>query len=304
MDKNKITRGIHKIGFKIKKHSPEILAAAGTVGVVTSAVIACKATTKASRIMEEHKNQIDLVHSFAEDNGYTEEYTETDYKKDVTIVYAQTGVKLAKEYAPAVILGTVSIAAMLGSNHILRKRNIALSAAYAAVDRGFKDYRNRVVERFGEGLDKELRYGIKAMEFEETVVDDKGKEKTVTNTVEVVGPNNYSPYAIVFDDGNTGWEKDPEANKFFLVRQQAYANDVLKSRGHLFLNEVYDMLGAPRTKAGQIVGWIYDENHPVGDNFVDFGIFDTNRQTNIDFINGYERTIILDFNCSPILEDM
>ena len=82
----------------------------------------------------------------------------------------------------------------------------------------------------------------------------------------------------------------------FLKQQQSYANDLLKSRGHLFLNEVYDLLGIQRTKAGNIVGWIYDEKNPVGDNFVDFGIYDINRPKNRDFVNGYERTIILDFN--------
>ena len=56
------------------------------------------------------------------------------------------------------------------------------------------------------------------------------------------------------------------------------------------------MLGIPATRAGQQVGWIYDKNDPNKDNFVDFGIYDTNRPSNRDFVNGYERTILLDFN--------
>lgn len=304
MDKNKITRGFHKIGFKLKKHSPEILAVAGTVGVVTSAVLACKATTKASKIMDDHKNQVELVHSFAEDNGYSDEYTETDYKKDVTIIYAQTGVKLAKEYAPAVILGTVSIAAMLGSNHILRKRNIAISAAYAAVDKGFKDYRKNVIERFGEELDKELKFNLKAKEVEEVIVDEDGKEKTVKSIVNVVDPNTRSPYCVMFDDGNTGWDPDPEITKYFLFQTQNHANDMLKARGYLYLNEVYDMLGAPRTKAGQVVGWIYDEKNPIGDNFVSFGLDNIYDPCLRDFINGYEKVVLLDFNVDGNIWEM
>ena len=141
-------------------------------------------------------------------------------------------------------------------------------------------------------------------EVEEVSVNEDGTESVVKKTVDVVDPSTISEYARFFDDGCTGWTKDPEYNLMFLRDQQRYANDLLQSKGHLFLNEVYDMLGIPRTKAGQVVGWFYDEKHPVGDNFVDFGIYDTNRGTaNRDFVNGYERTILLDFNVDgPILE--
>ena len=89
----------------------------------------------------------------------------------------------------------------------------------------------------------------------------------------------------------------------FLKHQMNHANELLKCRGHVFLNEVYDMIGIPRTKAGQIVGWIYDEKNPVGDNFIDFGIFDETKQKSIDFVNGYERTILLDFNVDGVIYD-
>ena len=135
-------------------------------------------------------------------------------------------------------------------------------------------------------------------------MDDNGNETVTTETVEVADPNHYSPYAIIFDDGNTGWDKDPELTKFFLIQQQNYANDLLKSRGHLFLNEVYDMLGAKRTKAGAQVGWVYDEKNASGDNFVDFGIFDINNPKARDFVNGYERVIILDFNVDGVILDL
>lgn len=107
---------------------------------------------------------------------------------------------------------------------------------------------------------------------------------------------NVSQYARLFDDSCMGWTKDPEYNMNFLKCQQNYCNDKLKTKGHLFLNEVYDILGFPRTKAGTMVGWVYDEENPIGDNFVDFGIFDSNDERNSDFINGYKNTAILDFN--------
>lgn len=304
---NTVTRSLHRVGFKFKKHSPEILVGAGIVGVVGSAVMACKATTKLDEVLTEPKEKIEKIHELMEKPDMVpegKEYTEEDGKKDLTIMYTQTAVKVAKLYAPAVILGTVSIAAILGGHHILRKRNLALAAAYATIDKGFKEYRGRVIERFGEELDKELKYNIKAKEIEETVVNEDGSETTVKKTVNVADPNAISDYARFFDDGCNGWTKDPEFNLMFLKDQQRYANDLLKTRGHLFLNEVYDMLGIPRCEAGQIVGWIYDEKHPVGDNFVDFGIYDLHNEKKRDFVNGYERTILLDFNVDGNILEM
>ncbi len=295
-----ITRNISQVsgrtGLLLRKHSPEILVVAGVIGTVTSAIMACKATTKVSAIMDDAKETINSVHTCASDPKLKEQYQEEDRKKDLTIVYVQTGVKLVKLYAPSVILGVISMGSMVASSHILKKRNMALAAAYATVDKGFKEYRGRVAERFGEDMDRELKYDIKAKEIEEAEIDKNGKEKSVKKTVNVVNPNEYSDYARFFDDGCTGWEKNPEYNLMFLKAQQNYANDMLVSRGHLFLNEVYDMLGIPRSKEGQVVGWIYNEKNPIGDNFVDFGIFDAYRAVNRDFVNGYEPTILLDFN--------
>ena len=302
---NKITFAAHKAFFKVKKHSPEILITAGVIGTVASAVMACKATTKLSDILEDSKEQINQVHNFLEDDKIPEsQYSKEDGNKDLAIIYAQTGIKLAKLYAPAVALGALSITGIVASNSILRKRNIALAAAYTTVDKTFKRYRNNVIDRFGEKIDKELRYGIKAREIEEIVVDDDGNEKTVKKTVEAADPvSMYSDYAKIYDAGCNGWTKDAEFNLMFLRHTQAQANDILKRRGYLFLNEVYDMLGFQRTKAGQVMGWIYDEENPIGDNFVDFGIYNTDIEKARDFVNGIERVIILDFNVTNILDN-
>ena len=304
---NTLTRKFYRVGFKFKKHSPEILVGAGVVGVVASAVMACKATTKLDDVLAETKDTVDKIHDVTEHPEKIpegKEYTVEDSKKDLTIVYTQAGVKLVKLYGPAVVLGTVSIAAIIGGHHILRKRNIALAAAYTAVDKGFKEYRGRVLERFGEEVDRELRYNIKAKEIEKTVTDVNGKETVVKETVDVADPNLTSDYARFFDDGCTGWTKDPEFNLMFLKDQQRYANDLFKSKGHLFLNEVYDMLGIPRTQAGQVVGWIYDEKNPIGDNFIDFGIYDIADERKRSFVNGYDRTILLDFNVDGNILEM
>lgn len=286
-----------KAMFNVKKYSPEILVVAGIAGVVTSAVMACKATMKVNEVLAETKENINKVHDVMADQGISEkEYSKEDSARDLAIIYGKAGVKLAKLYGPAVALCGLSLTAIVCSNNILRKRNVALAAAYTAIDTSYKQYRSRVIEKFGENVDREMKYGIKAVQIEEKTVDENGKKKTVKKTVEVVNPYDYSDYARFFDVGNPNWEKDSEYNLMFLKRQQAYANDKLKANGYLFLNEVYDMLGIPKSKAGQVVGWIYDPENGTGDNYVDFGIYNVNREAARDFVNGYERTILLDFN--------
>lgn len=294
---NGVNRTLSKAGFQIKKHSPEILIVAGIAGVVTSAVMACKATTKINDILDQTKEEVDKVNDALANEKIPEDvYSKEDAKKDLAIIYIQTGVKLVKLYGPSLILGALSITSILASNNILRKRNVALAAAYAAIDNGFKEYRGRVIERFGKDLDRELKYNIKAKEISETTVDENGKETTVTKTVPVVEYEEPSDYARFFCEGCAGWTKDPEMNLVFLKQQQNWANELLKTRGHLFLNEVYDMLGIERSKAGQVVGWVYDETNPDCDNYVDFGIYDIYNERKRAFVNGWERSILLDFN--------
>lgn len=280
-----------KTVMKLKKHSPEILVMAGIAGTVVSAVLACKATTKVAEILDETKGTLDTIHEGMETGAINgQEYTTEDGKKDTVVVYAQTGMKLAKLYAPAIILGTLSITSILASNNILRKRNVALGAAYAAIDKSFKKYRGRVIERFGEQVDTELKYGIKAKKFEEIEVDpETGKEKKVKKTVMVADPNLQSDYAVYFDSKSRNYETNPDYNRMFLKAQQAFANDKLQTRGHLFLNEVLDDLDLPRTPAGQIVGWTKDGP----DGYVNFRIVEVERETED---GRHEPALLLDFN--------
>lgn len=300
---NKLTRTSNKLIFKAKKHSPAILMVAGTVGVVTSTVLACKATTKLETITNATKEKVDAIHEavdVGEINGV--EYTQEDSKKDLTIVYTQNALQIAKLYAPSVIVGALSIGCFLTSHRIMRTRNLALSAAFGALSTEFKEYRGRVAERFGKDIERQIKYNIKQEAVEKTVVDENGNESTVTELIDVVDEKNlseYSEFARFFDVGNPHWQKDPEDNLWFLKQQERYANEKLQRQGYLFLNDVYDSIGIPKTKAGQVVGWIYDKNTDPNDgrdNYVDFGIFDGASRAARDFVNGYERTILLDFN--------
>ena len=319
---SKASSALYKVGFILKKHSPEILVVAGVTGAVTSAVMACKATTKLGNVVDDAKNNINNIHLVsvamglkkAEDLGITSEediklieaikkrddmkdYTEKDLRRETAVIYIQIIASFIKLYGPSVILGSLSIVSILAGHNITKKRNVALAAAYATIDKGFKEYRDRVVERFGKEIDKELLYNIKSKEIEEVVTDENGNEMVEKKTVNVADPNLNSSYARFFDEYCNGWSKDPEGNLMFLKVQQSHANDILHTRHYLFLNEVYEMLGIPKTAAGQVVGWVYDEENPIGDNFVDFGIYDDKRNENVrDFVNGREKSILLDFN--------
>lgn len=289
-----INRAVNKVAFKMKKHAPEILVIAGVGGTIVTTVMACKATTKIDEVLAENKEQIAKTKNYVEETGFSDKYTEKDYQKDLTVMYTQRGLKLFKLYAPAIAVGTISITAILAGHNVLKKRNVALAAAYEVVNKNFKDYRGRVVDRFGNELDRELRYNIRKEEVEKTVIDEKtGKERTIKEITEIADIDPSSEYAKFFDESCPGWTKDPEYNLMFLRNQQQYANDLLESRGYLFLNEVYEMLGIQRTRQGQVIGWVYDKD--VIDK-VDFGIYNIANPANRRFVNGYERSILLDFN--------
>lgn len=298
------TRTFHKVGFQLKKHSPEILVVTGIVGTVTSAVMACKATTKLHAVLDDTKEKIDMFHQGVEDGKVESivdgevmvvDYTEEDCARDITVTYAKTGIELVKMYAPSVMVGAASIASILIGYNILHKRTLAFAAAFTAADTTLKQYRGRVIERFGEKLDKELLYNIKTKEIEETVVNEDGTESTVKKTVEVAETvPAHGFYTFCFDETASGWVRDAERNKFFLLRQQDYANELLKSKGRVFLNEVLEMVGIDRVPAGQSVGWVL--NSEKGDGFIDFGIFDMYCEANRRFVNGLEKSIWLNFN--------
>ena len=300
--KDTLTRFFNRNLLKVKKYSPEILLSVGIAGTVVGTVSACKSTLKIKPILEDKDEKVDKIHKCLDDEKI--DYNQNDANKDLTLVYAQTGLKLVKLYSPALIIGGLSFTSIIAGQRILKKRNIAIAAAYAIMEKSFSRYRNNVVNRFGESVDRELRYNIKSQEIEvETKNGKKKKEK-----VEVVEADNallqYSDYARFFDAASKSFAKDPEYNLMFLRRQQDYANEMLKARGHLFLNEVYDLLDIPRTKAGQVVGWIYDpKNNKNGDNYVDFGIYKDN-EPNRRFINGLEYNILLDFNVDGVIYNL
>ena len=293
---------INKVKFNVVKHSPEILMGIGIAGVITSTVLACRSTLKVKDILEDKETNMNNVKEVLAEGR--EDYTEEDARKDKTIIMTTTAIRIMKLYAPSVIIGAGSIACLLESHNVMRNRNAGLAAALAATTESFKQYRERVTAKYGDEVDKEMRYGIKKEKKE------KDGKKTKEDIVVGCDEKELSGYARYFNESNINWTDDPQYNMMFLRQNQNWANDKLISQGYLYLNDVYDALGFPKTKAGQVVGWVYDpKNNERGDNYIDFGIYDLNvrgyrdemandtiAEERQDFINGYRNSILLDFN--------
>lgn len=291
---NAVTRSVGRTALQTSKHSPTILFAGGVVGVIATAVMASRATLKVSETLAEHKDDLEIAKTLAHKDS--EKYSEKEYQKDVTVIYTRMAIDVTKLYAPTIAVGIISIAALTKSHTILTRRNAALTAAYAALEKGFAEYRKRVVQEYGEEIDMRFRYGPTVKEFEK--MSPAAQEAVIAKAYS--DPNSYSVYARFFDETNRKFYDEPGYNFNFLRAQQQFANDMLHARGHIFLNEVYDMLGLDRTTPGSVVGWALTNG---GDNYVDFGIFDADHESSVRFVNGYERAILLDFNVDGVIYD-
>lgn len=271
--------------LKIRRYSPEIATGAGIVCGVACVVVACVQTTKLDKIIDSTKEKVDEIHKTKEDKH--ENYTEKDMSGDLVKVYARTSVDIVKLYAFPAGLGALSIAFILGGHRILRKENAAAAAAYMALSESFAQYRKRVAEDQGQDKDREYLYGRK----EEAVVEIDNETDTAVKKNVIKDNGCISPYARIFDEINPNFGPSHYGNMVFLKSVQQYCTDKLIAQGHLFLNEVYDALGFPRSEAGQYVGWVYG----MGDDFVDFGINDIEEK-------GDEDGFLLDFNVDgPIM---
>ena len=293
-----------KAEFTIKKNSPEILLGAGIVGFVGTIVLACRATCRADEVLEFHRRKIKDINDAKEiadaDPEGEMSYDVEIYRQDKAIRYLKTTGNLAKLYAPTVAVGALSLACILTSRNIMQKRYLGVVAAYNGLSAAFEEYRKRVRDEYGEGLDKHFRYGTTYEEL--PVYDENGKKTKEKEQVEktetgMVIPNDDS--CRFFDSSNPNWDKNPTFSMMWLRGQQNILNDILHTRGHVFLNEVYDALGFPHTPQGAVLGWIDGE----GDDCIDFGLYDPNKESVRRFVNGVDNVIMLEFNHDGVIWD-
>lgn len=270
-----VSRVAYRGALILRKQSPNILFGAGVAGVVTSTVMACRATLKFAEELPKMKEDLETIREASKD------LPEDEQKKAIAKVYGVNSYKVVTLYGPSVVVGTVSIAAITGSHVILTRRNAALTAAYAALAKAYDDYRERVRLQHGEVKDLEHHHNL----------ENKGTNKDPK--YHIVEEGTLSPYACIFDEKSTSFQKNASLNETFIRAQEEYCNYELVHKGHLFLNEVYDLLGLPRTNEGAIVGWLYKSEN--GDGYVDFKCIDA------WLIEAGEPRILLDFNVDGVI---
>lgn len=284
-----ITRSVSRKVLVTKMNSPHLFFAAGVVGIIGATVLACRATLKLEETVDEINHDFGNLKELKHAHAVDVNYTDNQHYKDLGYVYLRSAVKIGRLYGPSIIVGGLSVACLTGSHVQLTRRNAALSATLAAAMKAYDEYRARVAQEIGVERELELYRAI-----HDDAIEMDGHKKEV---VKAFDPNGLSIYARIFDEYNPNWEKNAEYNRIFIQCQQNYYNHQLHARGHVFLNEVYDSLGFPRSQAGQVVGWLLDGN---GDGFVDFGLFE---EKNSLFINQREKSIVLDFNVDGVIYD-
>lgn len=340
---------IKAFAFKsgLVKNAPKILLGLGITSMVGGTVVACKQTLKVEEILDDHQNSVEQIHNIRniseseKDNGdfYTEKYcyTEKDMKKDLCKTYIRTTGRIMKIYSVPVALIGGGIISVVSSHNILNARYITALAAYDALGKKFAEYRKRVIEDFGPETDELYRYGINKNEEIVETTTKKGNVKKKLETTYSPRKEGLSEFAVIFgpdyssnalrpnDYAGDGYSRNTiqairNKNMEFLLSVQAQCNEKLKREGHLFLNDVYRMLGmlfptndggfTSDRACGAINGWIWvtdDEGNYIGpgDGYVDFGIFNFDETTNRQaFVDGFEENIWLDFNCDGIMYDL
>lgn len=280
--KQSITTTIGRAGLQTKKQSPHIFFIVGLGGALVSTVLACRATLKLEDTVDAIKKDFEHVHA----QRILESYSESDYRRDLSKAYVSGANRLIKLYGPAGIVGTLSIVALTGSHIQMSQRNAALTAAFTAVSRSYEEYRGRVREELGEEKEQAI--------YEGCLLDDMEDAEDLASVM-----NKASSFGRIFEPNNVNWVHNLEMNRFFIECQKNYANLQLQAKGHVFLNDVYDLLGFDRTSEGAVLGWIRNKGDEP-EKVIDFGLYDA---INVHFINGNARGCVLDFHPDGVIFD-
>lgn len=300
--------------LKMKKYSPEILVGVGLVGVVAAAVMAVKKTAgdEFESVICDHRStlaKIEEARMIADknptkivDGEEVETYSLASQRNDTIQNYRRTTIGMVKIYWPSVTLMTMSIVAILSGFRIIRKRNMALVAAYNIVDQAFKGYRERVRNELGEEMDTHFMHDTEMKVGTKTIKNEDGTTTKIKETEQILKGNVVSMYGRLYDENSSQFEKDPRFNWLYLKKKRDYFNDLLHSRGHVFLNEVYEELGFDHTSYGAVVGWVAKKNGGEGDNYISFGPW-CEKLSDVEAA-GYNESIPLDFNVDGVVYDM
>lgn len=291
-----------RAGLKLKKHSPTILTIAGVVGLTTAGVMACIQTKKVDAVIENHKSRLEDLHDCKEE--IVKEVGAPAYRASVIKAYAKTAWDFTKLYGIPLAIAGASVTSILCGHNIISKRHAALSTAYNSLNSAFNTYRNRVREDVGEEKDLEYYTGKRLEKNNRAYNKDDALDDEIVNDI-LSGEQAASEYPIhsrYFDEYSDRWVKDPIVNKATVLSVQNWANNILKTRGHVFLNEVYDALGLKRSPAGALMGWVLTDDGSTS-NFIDFGLYNGSDGVR-DFMNGHDRNVLLNFNVDGVIYNL
>lgn len=290
-----VPKGLTRLGsrqlLKLQKNAPTIMVVSGVVGFGVTAVLAAKATRNIDPIIEDHaKQRVGISENVLLDNRAEQ--------RQLVKLYANTTLELGKLYAPTLVVGTLSAGSVLYGHRILKGRHLATMAAYTGLMEQYKSYRERVAETLGHELEREIHDGAVGKWEEDP--NHPGEYKMKAKKLEEAQKGNYlRPF---FDESNDNWTTDPTSNYLFLKGVQSHMNRVLDIKGHVFLFEVYDALGIPRTKETIVTGWLRDNSN--GDGYIDFGFMTDKSPEAAMFRNGAERCVRLNFNIDGVIWDL
>lgn len=286
--------------FYIKKNSPEILVGAGIATLIGSLVYTVIGTLNTGVEVTNAVCELDEVEN---DDSLMEE----ERRKKKHGIYIHAGLNIARNYAPAVTLATVSAGCLIGSNAIMRRRAFSLAAAYSALDSTFSDYRTRVIDEYGEDVDKKMRYGLTTKEVEVEQIDEETGEvvKTTSTVTEAAesATNIWYKRQYELSDGtvivNPNWQPDKGLNATFVLAQIAWFNGRLSRGEHVWLDDIYNELGIPvdgYRQEAHVLGWTPDKN---GEKYIKCRLY--NKEESGDFISNDDGDILLSFNPDGIL---
>ena len=313
---------IAKAGQTVAKNSPTILTVGGVIGIGVTVFLACRATLKAQKVVEDHHERREKVEEEFEKNGIE---TDREYTRELAKVYGKTAIDMTKLYAVPVVLGVASIVSILGGYKILTDRNAklmnslaAVTAAYQQLDKFTKQYRKRVCDDAGKDKDLEYAYGVTKDKCE--TVSPEGKKENLKGTLhtkdgvskkDISDFEKLNPYVAVFDERSREYKSSASMNLTTIKGQLNAWNDIAKARiaeakcGGAYpvitQNEVRRSLDLPETSAGAVTGW--DLASDDYDGFIDFGINTITYPQNELFAEGRSTACVLEFNCTGDIVD-
>lgn len=222
MGKGNISKIINEIQKAVIKHSPEILTGLGIAGMITTTVLAVKATPKALDLINDRKDEL-----------------ETEKLPPIEVVKTAW-----KCYIPAAVTCVTSTACLIGASSVHLKRNAALATAYKLSESAISEYKDAVIDKIGEKKEQTIR---------DKVAEEKMKKNPVSSSeVFITEKGNTLCYDTI---SGRYFKSDIDRIK----RAENAINKQLLDEMYVSLNDLYDELDLDHTKLGDELGWKIDD---------------------------------------------